>query len=363
MKTIAVFFGGRSNEHEISVITGVYAVNLLRNDFEVLPVYLPKTGGMKLFEKMRRVEDFRDLDEGKLRSVTLRPGGLADERHKRRFVRIDCALNCCHGGFGEGGGLAALLDWNDIPSASPDMTSSAIFLDKVASKLCLKGLVPVVDWEVIREGEGRESVEEKIGRLKFPVIVKPPHLGSSIGVSVARSEEALEKSLALAFRLDGAALVEKYLAGKRDLNCAAYRDGGKIVLSPVEEVFSDSSILTFGEKYEGAGSRTSRLPADIPPATEEQIKEMLARVYETFHICGVVRGDFLLSGEEVYFNELNTVPGTLATYLFGGSLSEARALLVTLVEEGMRRGLERRETVSSGILGSPVFGGKSAKRR
>lgn len=368
MKTVAVFFGGRSNEREISVITGVYCVNLLREEYRVFPVYLRPEGGLLLMEDLSGVESFRLAQEKNFKGyaeIVLTAGGFARVKRPKRITPIDCALNCCHGGMGEGGTLSALLEWFRIPSASPDMTSSAVFLDKVCSKYLLKGMgIPVLPSFAVSQGEfNLGDWRESAGSLGYPLIVKPSRLGSSVGISVARDEAELEQALALAFTLDRSALVEKYLGGKRDLNIAAYRVKEQILCSPIEEVFSSSPILTFGEKYEGAGERRHELPAQLPEATAQKIEGTLREIYARFNMRGVVRADFLLSKEgEVYFNELNTVPGTLATYLFGESLTEARALLSLLVEEGTCA-LPEKQVLETGILSAPVFGVKSAKRR
>lgn len=360
-KRVAVFFGGRSSEHEISVITGIYAANLLRGaGYEVLPVYLPVAGGMLLMKSLRDVGEFSDGTPSGL-AVEWTDGGLRPVRGMfRRPIAVDCALNCCHGGMGEGGELAALLEWYAIPSASPAMAESAVFLDKALTKLVLRGLgIPTARFVVCREGD-RDALARVEAELRFPVILKPSKLGSSVGISLANTAEEFERALAFAFRLDGTVLAEEYLAGKRDLNIAAYRRGREVILSPVEEVFSAAPILTFGEKYEGTGERSSELPAKLPAGTAEALGEYLRRIYEAFGMRGVVRADFLLVGEQIYFNELNTVPGTLATYLFGESLHTAKELLVTLVEEA--RLAEKKEIVSSGILKRNLFGVKGGKR-
>ena len=361
-KTVAVFFGGNSNEHEISVITGMLAVNLLRaSPFHVVPVFLPREGGMLSSEDMLTVADFRVGAYRRFPAVEFGEGVLIDAKKRKKAVKIDCALNCCHGGAGEDGTLSALLRWYKIPSASPDTPISSIFMDKVISKYAVRGLgIPCALSAVVREGEDGEKVAEILG---YPVIVKPAHLGSSIGIKVARDKEELKKALQLAFELDSSALLEEYLEGKRDLNCAVCRVNGEIRLSPVEEVFSNADILTFSEKYEGDGARTSALPADIPAETAKKVQSITRQIYEAFGGTGVMRADFLLVGDEVYFNELNTVPGSLSCYLFAPKLSEAKNFLVSLIEEGMKPKKERT-VVKSGILERGVFsGGKGSKRR
>ena len=367
MKTLAVFFGGDSNEHEISVITGMFVANLLRERYRVVPVYLALGGGMYSHEEMRGISDFENFSPKRFPEVALEEGKLVLKRKRKKVLALlDAALNCCHGGAGEDGTLAALLRLNRIPFASPDTAVSAVFMDKDLGKIAARGLgIPVVESFCVREREWLASPDTVIERAEafgFPVIVKPVKLGSSIGIKVAKNEAELRDALSLAFRLDSGALVERYLEHKRDINCAAYCKGGETVLSECEEVFSEEAILSFSEKYEGTGARNSMLPAQIPEELSEGIKDATRRIYESFSVRGVVRADFLISGNKFYFNELNTVPGSLACYLFGESLIDARDFLVSLVEEAKPEC--GRERVHTGILSSPVFSGaKGCKRR
>ena len=356
--TLAVFFGGHSNEHEISVITGMLVVNLLREEYFVLPVYLPRGGGMAIGKNLRSVEDFQEGHKQKLTPVFLRGRELVNAKGKA-LAKIDCALNCCHGGFGEDGTLSALLKWNGIKSASPETPISAVFMDKALTKIAVTGLhIPAAKSICVHERDKATELP-----FPFPVIVKPAKLGSSIGIAVAKDGHELQRALALAFRLDDTALVEEYFENKRDLNCAVRSKGAGFEVSEVEEVFSKSEILSFSEKYEGTGARTSKIPADIPKETSERVKEYTRRIAEQFGLRGVVRADFLLVGGDVYFNELNTVPGSLACYLFGEQLSQSKAFLKSIVEDALERREEHKEIFVTGILERGVFaGGKGAKR-
>lgn len=359
MKQVAVFFGGKSNEHDISIITGMYAVNLLRGaGYKVYPVYLPREGGMSYIDA-DGVKDFTEQKK-KLTPVYLFGKELRSVKKNKKLFSVDIALNCCHGGAGEDGTLSALLKWNQIPSASPETAVSSIFMDKSLGKIAAKGLnIPVARAVTVREGE-EVDIDELGG---FPVIVKPVTLGSSIGIKTAKNEEELNSALELAFRLDSAALVEEYFTEKRDINCAAYKLDGKVVTSQPEEVFSNDAILSFHEKYEEA-ARESQIPAQISADQAKAISEYTARIYNHFSCRGVVRADFLIANGKVYFNELNTVPGSLSCYLFGKSLSDARDFLSSLVEEGLRVKEKEKELVTTSILNSSVFsGGKGSKRR
>ncbi len=359
MKNVAVFFGGKSNEHDISVITGVYAVNLLRAaGYRVIPVYLGREGGMCYAD----AEGIKDFTDNKLKTTPayLEGGALYSIKKHKKLYGIDVALNCCHGGMGEDGTLSALLRWNGIPSASPNAVVSGVFMDKWLTKIAARGLnIPVARGVCVREGES-VSVKEAGG---FPVIVKPVTLGSSIGIKVAHDEKELDEALELAFRLDGAALIEEYFTNKRDINCAAYRKGDEVITSPLEEVFSNDAILSFHEKYEEA-ARESKLPAELSDKTAEEIMGYTEKIYREFSCRGVVRADFLIADGKVYFNELNTVPGSLSCYLFGKSLSDARDFLTTLVEDALYHKPKEKEILKTSVLDSKVFsGGKGSKRR
>ncbi len=355
MQRIAVFFGGNSNEHEISVITGMLCANLLRGaEYDVLPVYITRENALYTGE-MRAVTDFT-APSAKWKELRFCTGGLEMKKGHKKFP-VDVALNCCHGGAGEDGTLSALFEWHKIKSASPNTAVSSVFMDKTLTKIAARGMgLPVLGGVTVREGDEACSLP-----FPFPVIVKPAKLGSSIGIGVAASEEELKSALSLAFTLDDAALIEPYMRGKRDLNCAACRIGGKITLSPVEEVFSHEDILSFKEKYEEGGGH-SGLPADIPGEIAEKVQSYTEKLYDSFRVTGVVRADFLLVGGDVYFNELNTVPGSLSCYLFGPSLTDSKNFLVSLAEEGLRGGNSSKPTVTTGILNSSVFTGKGGKR-
>src|SRR5699024_11029494 len=156
--------------------------------------------------------------------------------------------------------LSALLAWQGVPLASPAMPESAVFMDKWLTKIAARGLnIPVAPAVCLKEGEDGVALAEEVG---YPLVVKPVHLGSSIGVTVVHTPGELDAALALAFELDDAALLEKYFGGRRDINCAAARIGEEVRLSPLEEVFSAGDVLTYREKYEEG--RGSKCPAELP---------------------------------------------------------------------------------------------------
>ena len=226
-KNVAVFFGGRSCENEISVITGTMTANLLRGErYEVFPVYIAQNGCMytgDLFD----TATFKEADlSKKFDRASVADGKLYAVRGKkmRELCALDCALNCCHGIGGEDGAVAGLLDLNGIPNASPDMAASALFMDKVLTKLAAKALgIPSAPYFKISEGDYRKRgamavrcVEERLG---YPVIVKPARQGSSIGVAVAEDRARLVFAIESGFAYDTVLLAEKYLPESREINC------------------------------------------------------------------------------------------------------------------------------------------------
>ena len=367
MPTVAVFFGGNSSESEISVITGMLAVNLLRGTkFTVVPVYLPPAGGMATGH-FKGVEDFASAARTRFTPVELAGRKLVCAKKRAKCIaEIDVALNCCHGGMGEDGTLAALLAWHGVPSASPAAAPCGGFMDKTLSKIAAAGLkIPVAPSFAVREEAWRADEEDAAQRaetLGYPVVVKPAKLGSSIGIRVVRGAAGLKAALGYAFGLDDTALVEAYFPHKRDINCAAYRRRGRVTLSPCEEVFSGGEVLSFSEKYEAG--KGSKLPADLPEELSARIHAYTRALYEAFDMRGVVRADFIVSEGEAYFNELNMVPGSLAGYLFGGSLAEVKRFYLSLLEEALAAPAVKKRVIHTGILDGPEFSGaKSCKRR
>lgn len=350
-KTIAVFFGGNSYEREISVITGVFCCNLLKMSYRVVPVYISADGEFFTSDEMFSLKTFRNIHAEEFESVLLLDDGLYRScgRKKKKTTSVDCILNCCHGGIGEGGGLSALAAVNGIPFASPDMASSVLFMDKTLSKYAALSLdIPVVDFIVFRKSDKEEERRERAEKLGYPLILKPAKLGSSIGIQRVDSPETFDERLKRAFDYDDVVLAEKFLSDKRDANCAAYLSEGTVKLSPVWQTYAGEDIYSFQEKYlPSHGNQKEEIKGEIA----ERIKDYTRKLYVSFHLSGIVRADFLASGEEVFFNEMNTVPGSLAYGMFTDVISEQKNILIEVVENALReKREERKEEVMTNIL-------------
>ena len=343
-ESVVVLFGGKSCENEVSVITGTMAGNLLRGGYGVYPVYIAQSGVMYTGEALFSASALRGADPDKAFRRAVFAGGALFALHGRRLrelCRPYCALNCCHGMGGEDGAVSGLLDLNGIPNASPDLAGSALFMDKALTKLFAKALgirtapyFRLGEAEYAKRGAFALKCVEKLG---YPVIVKPNRLGSSIGVAVAEDRAKLAFAIEAGFAYDTVLIAEKYLSDRREINCAAYRAGDEIVVSACEEPKTDNKFLTFGDKYMGEGKqRAGDFPAKISKESAERIRGYTKLLYRRMNLRGVVRADFLMSGGEVYFNEMNTVPGSLAWYLFCDKLADFRGVLTALIEQGIR---------------------------
>ena len=370
MRKVAVVFGGRSCENEISVLTGVFVLNVLdRSAYQLLPVYVHTDGGFYTSPKMFSVEAFQTggcegfqqifFDKGTVYALNVKKGRV------KPLFQPDVILNCCHGGWGEGGGVSALAEGNQIPLASPDITPSAIFMDKCLTKVVLRGLnIPVVDYVRVNEGDYRKRgaflLKRIENRLKYPVIVKPAHLGSSIGISVAHNEEETRSAIEAAFQLDGRILIEKYLPNKLDVNCAAYSLNGEIFVSEPEYAFG-GGVYSFEEKYvkrtsdgasgKGQNHEKQRGRYALKGELRDKIRAYTRTVYKRMDLKGVVRIDFLVSGDSVYLCEVNTVPGSLAYYLFCERVTDARIFFGALIEDAARN-VVGKQILTTGILKS-----------
>ncbi len=350
-KIIAVVFGGKSNENEISVITGTMAANILKSGGNtVIPLYISQRNEIFTGEGLADISNYKDGGFTKFPRAVVGKGGiyiLNRRGRMKKFIKVDVALNCCHGGWGEGGGICGLFALNDIPLASAGMFESAAFMDKYFTKLVLRSMgVKTVNYVYIREMRDFLKAE----KLGYPLIVKPAKLGSSIGIECVENREELETAVEAAFLYDDGVICEKYVENRREINCAAYYADGKVLTSECEEAIAAGDILSFDDKYAGGGK--SVLPADIPERIAVKIKRITSSVYSRLNMRGIVRFDFLLSGDEVYLSEINTVPGSLSYYLLSKGFKEFYPVLQTVITQAEEdfKTASQKTILTTGIL-------------
>jgi len=400
-KTVAVLFGGRSVEHDVSILTGLQCLEALdQSRYRGLPVYIAPDGQWWTGEALRK-RSFYPLsaaNAGDLQPVTLPVGvPVGDGPHllaprasllgaKVARIGVDLAMPALHGSYGEDGTLAGMLSFAGIPYAGCRALGAAAAMDKHMTKQLLRGLgVPVLDhWLAERPAEGdfltaaavRPALEGALGSDPFPVIVKPRRLGSSIGVRIARDMDALLAALSAAFRLDDAALVEPLVPDLVEYNIAVMRRGGEIVTSAVETPLKSSDLLDFSEKYlsgedaggpkldaapsEGMASLNREIaPDSLRPEEDARLRDWAATAFAALDMAGTPRIDFLCNRTtgEVWLNEVNPIPGSFAYFLWqAASPPLAFTDLVTaLIEEGLALSATGPGETAAGAGGAEIF--------
>lgn len=367
---VAVLFGGRSPESDISVITAMQALAALsESGHDVRPVYIKD--GVFYTGKLRSVSDFTPFRAEEHTATVLVDGVFCSlKRGKlKREWKPDVALICCHGGEGENGILQGLLDFNGVPYCSSDVAGSAIGMDKVLSKRIFEDmLLNVVPYAVLGRSDYDKGETEKAlaaAKLGYPLIVKPVAQGSSIGIGTAGNPQELAAALETAFEFGDKAIIEEKLVDFTEVNCAAFLREGKVVVSETEQPLSAGDILTFEDKYmRGEKGSGNVMPASIGDLNAV-VKANTERIYRELELFGVVRVDFLVDKArgKVYVNEINTVPGSFAFYLFEPLGIDFAELLGTLIEEGASKG---RRVAGRTVFRSPVlefYGKRGGKAR
>jgi D-alanine-D-alanine ligase len=381
---VGVVLGGVAPEHEVSVISALQAAARLDRDrYTPVPIYVAKDGTWYTGAPLLDVEQYRDLDalRDDARPVALVPTPhghleLLEDRERgalQRFkrpplrTRIDVMLLGLHGGPGENGGVQGLCETFNVPYTSAGVFGSALGMDKVMSKrVCREVDIPVVDFVAFREDEWgyreEEALDQCEAELDYPLVVKPARCGSSIGISQVETRDALDGAIEDAFRYDDKVVVEEAVEDLREINCSVLGDAHDATPSMLEEPVpsDDDEVLTFQDKYmredgegakDGGGAKSGEsapdgmasqdriVPARLSDERTEDIQEMAVRIFHQFECAGVVRIDFMIDEAtgELYFNEINTIPGSFSFYLWEPSGVPFDELLDRLVDIARRR--------------------------
>jgi D-alanine-D-alanine ligase len=404
--TVGVAFGGVSPEHEVSVISALQAVeNLDRGKYRAVPVYIAKSGEWFTGEGLFEIERYRDLDAVMRRATPAhleqaegRGAYLVERGGARGRTRLDVMFLGLHGGTGENGSLQGLCETFGLPYTGSGVFGSSLGMDKVVTKmLCRQQEVPVVDWVWFREGDwaGREEawMDRIEAELGYPCVVKPARLGSSIGISFARDRHGLDRGIEEALRYDEKVVVERAVQKLREINCSVLGDVHHAEASVLEEPVrtEGEELLTFAEKYqrggqagqkggrgaprraakaprsEGMASLDRMIPAPLSEEETEAIRALGVRVFQLFECAGVARIDFMIDDAtgQVYFNEINTIPGSFSFYLWDPAGVPFPALLdrlISLALDRHRREAGRIRTYETNLLSERSLGGLKASK-
>ena len=373
---VAVLFGGRSVEHEISVISALQlmlAVDPAK--FDLIPVYITPNGswyiGAALLERSFYAKALENLAQ--LEEVTLLPkpgvGGLTrlGARGLSSVIEVDLFLPAFHGQYGEDGCIQGLFEMAQVPYTGSDLPSSAITMNKYLCKMYLSAHgIPVLPASIVHRHEAQADIKQVVSGLlsqdkfkHFPLFIKPCNLGSSIGVSRVNDATELAAALAKVFRYDTQALVEPCVSKIMEINVSVRAQLGiesGIEASVVEIPVSETGTLSYEEKYlrdggkksgrsQGMASLTRVIdPADLDSELRNQVIELAKRSFSLLGCSGVARLDFIvdLATNKLYFNELNAFPGSCAFYLW--ARSKPRVLYTQLIEDMINAALGRFAT-------------------
>lgn len=394
---LGVFFGGKTVEHEISIITANQAISSLNKDkYEIVPIYISKNGKMYTGEKLFNLKEYRDLDK-LIKSceevVCVNNGNKVDvlRVNSKLFSSnvlnsIEIAFPIMHGTNGEDGSIQGYLEILGIPYIGPDVLASSIGMDKIMMRRILKEQnIPSLDYvafyslEYIKNEEKYiKEIEEK---LTYPVIVKAGNLGSSVGIKKAKDKETLKEAIEFAMEFSDRVMVENAITKLKEVNCSVMGNMIEATASICEEPIGSDEILSYTDKYVGnnktkGGSKSQgmatlqrKVPAEISEEQTKEIQEMAVKTFKLLGCNGVSRIDFMidLNDNSIYVNEINTIPGALSYYLWEATGKTFEKELDELVELAFKRNRERQNRTYSYdqnilALGNGAKGAKGAKQ-
>lgn len=367
---VALLFGGRSTEHEVSVISTLQAYeNLDKNKYDVIPVYVSKAGVFYTNPKFLELKNFKDVDSLLLDSTKITfgqkngKGGFFQHGFLKGFVSVDLAFLLFHGSFGEDGCVQGIFEMNQIPYTGFNVLGSSVAMDKVLSKLVFKSLgfntAKFVSFNRADWVKNPKKFLDQIKKgLKFPVFVKPADIGSTIGINKAKDEEALSFNIEIAATYSDKIVVEEGFENCLEINCAGlgYQ---KITPSLCEMPIRTGEALSYEDKYmrgggkgskgskgSGMASMTRKIPAPISKEISKKIQQATVKIFKELEGCGVARIDYFVDQKSGKFwvNEVNSPPGSMAFYLYEPKGIKYSKLLDIVIESGLERFEDTKRT-------------------
>jgi D-alanine-D-alanine ligase len=391
---VAVLFGGKSTEHEISIISAIQAIGYINADkYEVIPVYITKNNDFYVGESIGNIEEYTHIPQllnKSTRVIWVKEGEKVSLMRypMKKFgnnviTQVDLAFPIVHGTNVEDGTLQGYLATLGLPVVGCDVLSSAVGMNKYVMKTVLKDNgIPVLDCKCYswKDYEDVDSLVSKIeAAFSYPVIVKPLNLGSSIGIKKASDREQLLEALDLGFEFSKKILVERAISDLKEINCAVLGDYESAQASECEEPVNSDEILSFEDKYIGGGkgaktgstggskgmaSLKRKIPADITDEMRDKIRKMAVDAFTCLGCSGVSRIDFMIdkSTNEVFLNEINTIPGSLSFYLWEPLGMKYETLLDNMIQLALKADRENHKVVYSfetNVLEGVKLGGGS----
>ena len=367
---VGVIFGGESVEHEVSIISAIQAMNKMDEEkYEVIPIYITKDREWYTGDMLKDIDVYQDLNLIKKYShnvVLYYKNGsyVLQKKHglfKSVVKEIDIAFPVVHGTNVEDGVLQGYLQTIGIPFVGPNVYGAVAGQDKTIMKDILSGAeLPMTKYIWFYDIDYRQDSEEvikRVSKLNYPLIVKPATTGSSVGISVCEDEESLKEGIEDAIQYDNKILVEEVVQNLKEVNIAVMGNYENQKVSEIEEVLSANKFLTFTDKYIGGGkggklkgiktstkgskgmaSANRKLPADLDEETKKEVEDIAVKAFKTLGAAGNSRIDFLIDEKtnKVYINEINSIPGSLAFYLWDAKDINFTQVLDDMINIGIK---------------------------
>jgi D-alanine-D-alanine ligase len=388
LKRVGVVFGGRSVEHEVSVITGMQVIeNIDKSKYEVVPIYITKDGKWLTGESLKEYNTFKKGDFKDAKEILISPNHGDNNLYahpntvglfgKKVIDKIDVIFPALHGTYGEDGSIQGLFELMNIPYAGGGVLASSVGMDKILMKDVYKANgIPVVDYHWFYRSNWKTNNEKIIAdieeKLAYPLFVKPANLGSSIGINIAKDREGLIEAIEVAVAYDRKIIIEKAVENPREINCAVMGYDEEVETSLCEEPLGWKDVLTFEDKYvksnaKGGKSTGERriIPAEIEDNIREEIESLAKRAFTVIDAAGCSRIDFLIDeNKKVYVNEINTLPGSIGFYLWEGKGISFAKLIDKLINIAIITHKEKDNNIysyDSDLFNKISYGGKMKK--
>ena len=384
---VGVFFGGKRVEHEVSIITAIQAIeNMDKDKYDIVPIYITKDNKMYCGDLIGNISNYKDIDNLLKNSIQII---LAQKDNKVVLLRcdkkiyqndvydyIDIAFPIVHGTNVEDGTLQGFLKMFNLPYVGCDVISSSVGMDKYVCKCVLKDNdIPILECKCISAKDYNEDSDNTIKEIEtkfsYPVIVKPINLGSSVGIKIAKNQEELKDAIENAFAYSRKVLVERAIKNLKEINCSVVGDYEFAKASECEEPVKTDEILSYKDKYISGGKKTGamksmnasvlRLPANIDKNVKERIQELALKTFDVLGCSGVIRIDFMIDNDtnEIFVNEVNTIPGSLSFHLWKATDLNYTKLLDELIDLALKRNREEKNITYS--FDSNILSGVSMK--
>ena len=366
---VGVLYGGKTTEHEVSIITAVQAMGFLNEEkYEVIPMYLTKENELYTGAPLKEMDVYKEQDLLKRyckNVVCYNKNGVLTLQNKngifkRTIAEVDIVIPCVHGYNMEDGNVQGLLETYGVPYTGSDIYGCTVGQDKVFQKQILQAEgVPITKYTWFYDNEFYENdqnILKEIKKIGYPVIVKPARQGSSIGIKIAKDEQSVREAIEEAIKYDDKILVEEVVDNMTELNCSVLGSNSYMETSAIEQVMGKDEILSFNDKYIGSGAKKGAakkmsgaskgmvsadrvIPADIPEKLAKDIEETSKKAFRALGASGVVRIDYLYNKKtkKYYVNELNTIPGCLSFYLWMPVKKDYPELLDDMINIAVKR--------------------------